>query len=136
MASVSILIDSNGNVVNSTDNNLQPVSGGNLVYNTQTKTISQISLAFYNDVITLDNGYKIVDRTTKVDTGLSGTLTIEAKSFEDSPYPITITGGTDIDISTTCIVPFFQGTLASLIFTTSGLGGCNYVLVIVESTNV
>jgi hypothetical protein len=136
MASVSILIDKNGNVINSTDNHLQPVNGNNLVYNTPTKSINQITMAFYNGIITLGNGYKVVDRTTKVTSGLSGTITIQAKSFEDMPYPINIENATNINIATTCIVPFFEGTLSSLVFTTAGLGGCEYVLVIVESTNV
>jgi hypothetical protein len=125
----SLLISSTGTVLNPTQTliNSSPLdlSAGSSLF------INQITVCFYTGIITEANGLIVPNRTTKVTSGLTGTITVTVWPAEDAPYPVTITPGNTIDISSSCILQW-NGITELLDIATTSIVGASYINVLLD----
>lgn len=125
-----ILIQANGTVLNAGQNiliNYSPIDGSAASSLFQ----NQVTLEFYDEVIQLPNGLYEPVATSKVLTGLTGTIQFKAYSSANSPYPVDISPNDTIDISTSNILQWY-GITNMLDIVATAVSGAAYVLILVD----
>lgn len=126
----NILIDKTGTILNPWTNDLILSSPATQEANFSLGS-NQVTLAFYTAIKTESNGLKTPDRTTKVMSGLTGTIQFAARPSEDSPYSVEIIPNDTIDISTDCILQWV-GITEALDITATAVAGCEYINILVD----
>lgn len=125
----TILIDKTGALVNAPITAklplIDPHTGMTLFNN-------QITLSFYDDIKLVNNILYVPDPDSVVTTGLSGTVTFQAKAVADSPYWTDLTNPT-VDISTNDWIPFY-GIAESINAICAGVTGANYILLTIDKS--
>ena len=92
-----IIFEANGTPVNGISNLLQLFKGFS---NSGSIALfkKQVTLEFYNSVTQLPDGGYVVDNTSVVTTGLSGSLTIVAKPSINSPFIVELPASGVLDV--------------------------------------
>lgn len=88
-------------------------------------TDNQINLIFYDDIVTNENG--TITPIDPVISGLSGTVTVQARTTPDMPWS-DIEDGV-LDLSTGANMAFPTGQIAQVQALCATVAGCNYILV-------
>ncbi len=97
---------------------------------TSAPNFNVIKLTFYNDIETQTNS--LTGETTNivpvdpVISGLSGTVTVQARPGQDSPW-LSIQDGA-LDLSATDIMLNVEGLITAVKLTPATVTGCNYIL--------
>lgn len=91
----------------------------------------QATLEFYNDIITLDTGLIVPDKSSEVTTGLSGTIEILVYPSANTPYPAEISSGSTLDISSNTILQW-AGSTDYISIVTTDIVGCEYIRVLLD----
>ena len=99
-----------------------------------TQYACQISLEFFNNIITDTSGYTIPDITSTVYTGVTGTLGLAIYSSQYAPYPAVITGGSVLDLSSACTFQW-TGVVDHIILTATSIVGCNFIRICLDRNN-
>lgn len=126
MKALEYIIDKTGVIIYN-NNPLSPtaIATANIngVYNSP--NYNQITLIFYNAITTSSTG--IVTPITPVLSGLTGTVTLQARSTDDSAWSDIQNG--ELDLSTGANMAFPTGVIRSINAICDSVAGCNYILI-------
>ena len=121
MIAIQYLINASGALIYPTS-----IQESNISLQNTAPSNAQITLIFYNAISTNPvNG--VITPNTPVTTGLSGTITLQARTTADSVWSNIQDGA--LDISTGANMAFPSGAIQSINAICSGVTGCNYILV-------
>lgn len=121
MLAIQFLIDATGDLIYPTS-----VQESNINSQNTAPSNAQVTLIFY-DAITTNPINGVITPNTPVTTGLSGTITLQARSTSDSAWSDIQNGA--LDISTGANMAFPSGAIQSINAICSGVTGCNYILI-------
>lgn len=120
MKALEFLIDKDGAFVYPED-----ISEANTDGVVNPPTGNQITCIYYDSIVTNANG--TITPTDPVTTGLSGTITLQARSTDDSAWS-DIQDGV-LDLSTGGNMAFPSGVIRSINAVCADITGCNYILI-------
>jgi len=128
---LNVMIDKDGNFLNNNPNQnnflMSSSINGNAPYSL---FLNQLTVEFYNEIITLQNGLIVPDQTSVVKTGLSGTIQVMAFASPNAPYVVDLVTD-NIDVSETCILQW-QGITQALNVVCTSIVGANYINLLLD----
>lgn len=118
MKAIEYLIDKNGVLIYPLD-----VQKSNIDTQSTAPSNAQVTLTFYDDIETTQDG--VIIPKFPVFFGLSGTVTMQARSTDDNLFSNIQNGILDLSLGQNMCFP--SGVIRSLIAICDNVSGCNYI---------